>query len=447
VPPDLRWTRLGSSLRVVAEAGFFAVVYAAAAVVIGHHPPHIGPIEFGLMVGFGLIVGSFARDSPELGAFVLIAAVLGGGLVGWLASPDARALLGTDLGGAVASHGIGWLGAFAVLRGSLIQGAASATGLEQLLRWLLPLAAVLWAVTTILAPAGLWQSFATFALWGSLAMIVAGLTAIGLVRLREVHENLADNRVRQMWRWLVIGAAVAVVPLAIPFVALSGVPIGEIFAPITGPLLLVVGLLLLPLALLVELLLDVIRPVFVGSGADPGAPADPIELFTADQLGLQNVGPTLAGTLLAVALVTLVTAVLLIAIYSLARWALRRDPYAETGDGRVPDVVEHVIVVPVAEPARPRSAARRRRTTAHDAVTAYVSAIEELAAHPIWGRAAVETPAEHSLRLRIAEMPGSADFARLAADYQLARYAQRPISNREDRRALSRLDRLRRLLR
>jgi hypothetical protein len=445
--PDRRWARLAPALRVVAEAGFFSVLYAAAAVVVGDHQPFLGPIEFSLLVGLGAIVGAFARDSPEVGALGLIAAVLAGGLVGWLASPDARDLVTSNLIGAAGSHGIGWLGAFAVLRGSFIHGAASADGLEQLLRWLLPLVAFLWALAGILAPPVLWPPFAVYALWGSLAMIVAGLTAIGLVRLREVHGDLGEMRVRRMWRWLVIAAAIAVVPLSIPFVVLSGIPIGTIFAPISEPLLIVVGLLILPLALLVEALIYWLAPLSPGLRAVFDQLALAIQRLDRSDQPYEPGEPSLVALVIGVVLATLVIVVLAIAIYSLARWMLRRDPYAEIGAGRAPDDVEHAIVVPVPNPPRSRPAGRQRRVTAHDAVTAYVTAVETLAGHPPFARAAAETPAEHSLRVRKAEMPGSPEFSRLAADYQLARYGERQISPREDRRALSRLDRLRRLLR
>ncbi|MEP7158451.1 MAG: DUF4129 domain-containing protein [Chloroflexota bacterium] len=445
--PDRRWARLAPCLRVFAEAGFFSVLYAAAAVVVGNHQPFLGPIEFSLLVGLGAIVGAFARDSPEMAAFGLIGAVLAGGLVGWLASPEARDLVSSNLIGAAGSHGIGWLGAFAVLRGSFIHGAASADGLEQLLRLLLPLAAFLWALATVLAPVVLWPSFAVYALWGSLAMIVAGLMAIGLVRLREVQGDLGEIHVRRMWRWLVIAAAIAVVPLSIPFVVLSGIPIGTIFAPIAEPVLIVIGLLVLPLGLLVEALIFWLTPLSPGLGAIFDQLALAIQRLDRSDQPYEPGEPSVAATVIGIVLATLVIIVLVIAIYSLARWVLRRNPYAEIGGGRAPDVVEHAIVVPVPDPPRSRPAGRQRRVTAHDAVTAYVTAVEELAGHPVFARAVIETPAEHSLRLRRADMPGSSDFSRLAADYQLARYAERPITAREDRRALSRLDRLRRLLR
>ena len=443
---DRRWALAGSVLRVLAETGFFSVVYAAGAVVLGHHPPFLGPIEFTLLVGAGAVIGGFARESPEVGALVLIAAVLGGGALGWLASPDTRSLLPEGVLTALGSHLIGWIGAFAVLRGSLItESAASAEGLEQLLRWLLPLVAWLWGLATVLTLPVLWPSFAVYALWGSLTMIVAGLAAIGLVRLRHVHADVAETSVRRVWRWLVIAAAIGVVPLSLPFMVLAGVPLGMLFRPIAEPVLFVLGLLILPFALIVGALLNLFRPLFGPPGSLP--PDAPAEVIHQGEQALREVGPSLAGTVIGLFLAVIVIAVFAVAVYALARWMLRRDPYADAARRRLDDTIEHAIVVPSPAPARPRAAARHRRGAAHDAVGAYVSAVEVLSSHTGWARDPAETPAEHSLRVRAADMPGSPEFSRLAADYQLARYAERSITPRENRRALSRLDRFRRLLR
>lgn len=438
---------MGPVLRVLAEAGFFCVIYATAAVVLGHHPPFLGPIEFSLLVGAGAVIGRIARQNPEIGAFVLIAAVVGGGALGWLASPDARALVADQPIAALGNHGIGWLAAFVVLRGAFIHGATAGAGdVEQLLRWLLPFAAWLWALATVLAPPLLWPSFAVYALWGSLTMIVAGLAAIGIVRLGEVHAGLKETRVRRLWRWLVLAAAISVVPLAMPFIVLAGIPLGMVLAPIAEPLLFVIALLALPFALFVGWLLNLFPPILYG--VPPGYRKDvPAEVIHEGQRVLRDAGPAFAGTVIGLALATIVIVVLAVAIYALAHWMLRRDPYADSGGATAPDALEHAIVVPTPDPPRTRRSVRPRRSAAHDAVTAYVSAVDALADHPDWARAAYETPAQHALRVRVAEMPGATDLSRLAADYQLARYGERQISPTEDRRAISRLGRLRRLLR
>ena len=445
--PDRIWARLGPILRVVAEAGFFTVLYATLSVTLEGQRPLLGPIEITALVGLGALVGRFARPNPELGAIVLVAAVLGAGIACWLASPVARSLLPDHLGPAMITHGIGWLGAFAVLRGSVIRGeSGEALHLDQLLRALLPFVALLWAVATLFAPRDLWLSFAPFALWGSLAVIVAGLAGIGMVRLNALHAGPIEGRVRRTWRWLVVAAAVLVVPLSVPFVALAGLPVGVLFEPFVGPLLFVIGIIVIPAGWFIDALVTLLTPFASNLAQFLDELAQ--RFANVRRAPSEAVEPSLLTTLIGIAIATIVVTVLAYSAYALARWLLSRPEDEERVDDPVGGVIEHAIVVPEHEPARPRPGlVRRRRGAAHDAVTAYVTAVDELAAYPAYARLASETPAEHSLRLRAAGMPASVDLALLAADYQLARYAERRLTPREDRRALSRLDRLRRLLR
>ena len=432
-------------LRIVAEAGFFATLYATAAVLLEGSVPLIGPTEFILLVGLGALIGHFAEDRPELGAPALIIAVLGGGIACWLASPIARGLLPGHFGAAVVTHGIGWIGAFAVLRGSFIRGGTSdAHQLEQLLRGLLPFVAVLWAVTSLFVAKALWPLFAAYALWGTLALIVAGLAGIGLVRLRVLHAGVSETRVRRLWRWLVLAAAISVVPLSVPFAVLAGVPVDVLPQPLAGPVLFLIGLFAIPIGFLIDSLVTLLTPIASSLGKFLDELRD--RILGQQRPKLEPVEPSIVTTLIGLAIAAVVIAVLLSAMYALARWLLSRQEDPEPGKSPLEGIVEHAIVVPAPFPARPRPAARHRRGAAHDAVGAYVSAIDELAAHPSWSRDPAETPAEHSFRVREADMPGSPEFSRLAADYQLARYAERPITRREDRRALSRLDRFRRLI-
>ena len=423
---DRRWAFVGTGLRIAAEAGFFATLYAAAAVLLEGSVPLIGPTEFILLVALGAVVGHFGKDWPELGAPALIIAVLGGGIACWLASPIARSLLADHFGAAMITHGIGWIGAFAVLRGSVIRGGASgAYQLEALLRSLLP--------------------FVAYAMWGSLALIVAGLAGIGLVRLNLLHSQVREIRVRQLWRWLVLAAAISVVPLAVPFAILSGVPVDVLLQPLAGPAMLIIGLAIIPFAFLVDVLVALLTPVASSLAHFLDELRD--RLLSRQRAQLQPVEPSIVTTLIGLAIAAVVILTIAAAVYLLARWLLTREDDTEAAQPTTDGLVEHDIVVPSPVPPRPRAAARHRRGAAHDAVGAYVSAIDELAAHPDWARVASETPAQHSARVRAASMPGSPELSRLAADYQLARYAERPITPREDRRALSRLDRFRRLLR
>ena len=43
---DRRWALAGTALRIAAEAGFFATLYAAAAVLLEGSVPLLGPTEF-----------------------------------------------------------------------------------------------------------------------------------------------------------------------------------------------------------------------------------------------------------------------------------------------------------------------------------------------------------------------------------------------------------------
>lgn len=440
------WAFVASILRIVAEAGFFATVYAALSVLLEGEKPLLGPTEFILMVGLGSVIGYFSQNNPGLGAPILVIAVLGAGIASWLASPIARGLLENHFGGALITHGIGWIGAFAVLRGSFIRGSANdAYQLEGLLRSFLPFIAALWALTSIFVQRPLWPSFVAYALAGTLALIVAGLAAIGLVRLRVLHAGIREARVRQLWRWLVVAAAISVVPLSVPFAVLSGVPIDVLLSPLAGPAMFLLGLLVIPFGLMVDALVALFTPISATLAKFLDELRD--RVLNRRNPDLPPVEPTLVTTTLGLVMAGVVIGVIVIAMYLLAKWLLTRHDESDPEKRPMDGMVEHAIVMPLSDPPRPRNAARRRRGPAHDAVTAYVSAVDALAAHPDWARDAAETPAEHASRLREADMPGSAGFSRLAADYQLARYAEVRITPREDRRALFRLDRLRRALR
>ncbi|MEA2678028.1 MAG: hypothetical protein QOJ81_2169, partial [Chloroflexota bacterium] len=140
------WLLAGPALRVAAEAGFFTVLYAALSVTLEGREPVLGPLEFTLAVGLGALIGTFAERNPVLGAPALVIGVVGVGLACWLASPDARAVAGISVGYALVTHGIGWLGAFAVLRGSFIRARGDGSWqFEPLLQRLLPAIAVVWA--------------------------------------------------------------------------------------------------------------------------------------------------------------------------------------------------------------------------------------------------------------------------------------------------------------
>src|SRR5687767_15248860 len=108
-------------LRMVAEAAWITVVYAAVSVIVDKQPPILGPLELLVFVLAGLGIGWWGKRHPDAGPVVLIASVIVGSAAGWLASPETRDLL-PNLPAAFDGHLAGWLGGVAVLRGALIEG-------------------------------------------------------------------------------------------------------------------------------------------------------------------------------------------------------------------------------------------------------------------------------------------------------------------------------------
>jgi hypothetical protein len=130
-------------------------------------------------------------------------------------------------------------------------------------------------------------------------------------------------------------------------------------------------------------------------------------------------------------------------IWFASRGRMRRSDLAD------PAFEERAIVVPHPAPAEatPAPMARSRPPTgADDATGAYLAALDALAVDGRWPRQAHETPAAHLERVRAEGLDGPS-FGRLAAAYQLARYRARPLPNREQRRARSRLRALLEVLR
>ncbi len=115
----------------------------------------------------------------------------------------------------------------------------------------------------------------------------------------------------------------------------------------------------------------------------------------------------------------------------------------------LPDAFEErSIVVPPAADTAPRTRASRpaRRRRATDPVGVYLEALELLERDGRWGRRPHESPAAHAARSQQEGLAAPA-LGRLAAAYQLARYAGRRLPQAETRRAPSRLAALRRFLR
>jgi len=432
------------ALRVLAEAGWITVVYSAASVIVSHQPPVLGPVELSLFVAAGALAGWLGRPRSALGPLLLICAVLLGGVGGWLASAEARSLLDA-LPSAFNVHLAGWLAGVAVLRGALISpGQSAANEIERLTRSVPVALAVIWAYTSIVAIPTLWLPFAVGAMWGTVAFLSAAVVALGLARLNVLHADVTDQRQRRGWRWLVTAVGFGVVPIALPMAVLTGVPLAAMLNPIVGPLRFVGDLLTIPLSWIVWILSELFKPI-----AGPlGQFLDALQARFAGRPEPEQQEPALVGTLIGLALWVVALLAVLLVIFLIAQWLLKRKGVNEEALEAIPDT-ERAIVIPQRDP-KPRSNPfrHRRHGTPTDAVSAYLSALAELEAHPELSRLASETPADHAARLRseVVDPDAATDLARLAAGYQLARYADRRITPLENVRSVTRFQRIRRLL-
>ena len=432
--PTRRSGRLGdltmTALDALVEGAWLSVVYAGWEVALVRHPPVLGPLEFAVAAGAGIWL---ARRRPPPPRAAWLAILVGLSVAGWLASPEARALLlaGQPLE-ALAGHIGGFLLGAAVIRGGahrvpedddLVLGA--------LLRTVLPLLAIPWLIGAIMPAGPLRVQFVALAFTGTLLFVTLGFVALGMARLRLLGLSLSPGE-RSGRAWLTVTTAIplAIVVAALPLAFWLGLDPSALGGALVAPaslLLFVVALILGPLPIVLSALLSLLR----GLAGTP-ATAPPVASGGGSTL---PPGATVTNQTLFVALVVIV--VLAVIVLVIAEW-LRNT---RTGhEARVTTVLdERAIVMPDLHLPRPRAPRRRESGTPSDAVGAYLATLTLLEHDVELGRRPAETPAEHARRVAAegADTPGGR-LRHLAADYQLARYAGRSISPRETARALRR---------
>jgi hypothetical protein len=419
-------------LRLVAEGGWLSVAYAAITVVALRHVPALDPFELALFTGLGALVAVRTHSRPQLGSLVLVPVCAAAALAGLVAA-------GMDVSGVFA--------AVAVVRGAMMErDPDAASSLEGLLITGVPGVGAIWAATLVASQPGIADAFTATALWGTVLFIAAATIAIGLTRLDQIQQPVGDLPVRRAWQLLVVVIGLAIVPLAVPFAVASGIPVAALAAPFVRLAQLLLTLLAIPFVLVATVVLGVLGALLPQGSSLPVVP--PI------QPGPSPAGPQdlaqqpLAGTLIAIAVIVVAALGIVAGLLLFARWLVEQPDLG--GPERVDATldVERAIVHPeiVRPPEQARPGRRWRVGRPRDAVTAYLAALAELASVADLARVPAETPAGHAARLRSAAASVAAEMGRLAADYQLARYAERPISTRESRRALSRFERVRRLL-
>jgi hypothetical protein len=345
--------------------------------------------------------------------------------------------------GSVALHPL--LG-LAVLRGAA-QGdpSARAETVERLVvrsPWLLVGG---WVLGLLVAGEGR-SAFMTVAAEATFVFVVAGSLALGTSRLAalppETRDQLRGNGAWLAMIGLVVGLAVLI---ALPAAALLGGPIGTLAAGLvavgTTVVLGLAGAVMALVVLVVDLVATLLRGFIDRSQVStittpPPEPPPDAPLIP----GGTEAGDPIVQTIIAIAIIA---GMVLLGWYLARRWqGASRRTLAPRG------VEEHrrfeLSLRPTVGP--PRLPRRIRSWFAPDAAGAYPRLLRDWSRDPDRRRDPAETPAAHAARLR---RTGHGDPALdlLAADHQLMRFGGRRLTDAEQRRAVARWRRLRRLAR
>ncbi|MDH4335327.1 MAG: DUF4129 domain-containing protein [Chloroflexota bacterium] len=431
--------------QVLAEGGWLAVVYAAAQALAGG-TPHVGPLEFALLVTAGMLWGRRRRWTGTVAEAVgLPLLAVAGGAAAWFLDPEARGLLiDGHLTAALSTHAAGWIGAVAVWRGETHRSAEDDdVQAAQLLRWAVPGLAAPWLIGHMVTAGSAESAFTAAAFMGTLIFVGSAFTAVGLARLEAVRAATgSDWQANRSWLLLVLGVAVGLTLIGIPAAAFMGVPAKALLTVLIGPLRAILLALLLvstPLIVVIAALTELLRPflpenITLPTFALPNLAVDPSEVVSD------------APTWIFYGVVALLAAIELIflAVVLYLRWQERRRDRFSLADA----FEERSIVIPPPEPVSPLQPVpgAHRRPATSDPAGAYLAALDALERDGRWARASSESPAIHAARARDEGLSGSA-LPRLAAAYQLVRYAGASLTAGERRRGPSRLARLRKTLR
>lgn len=426
-------------LALVAEGAWLAVVYVALETTIDGQPPLLGTLELALAAGLaaiGVRRGWLRPDDNPLTFFVLLIAI---GAVGWLWDATPRALLlEGNLAEAIGYHPGGWLMLVAAMRGVGRGAEIDDRALTRLVLVGIPALAFPWALGQV-AAGDLRPVFTEEAFVASLTFVSAGFMAAGLARLREIgRETGVDWRTNRSWLATVLAVLAVVLAVGIPAASLLGLPVEAVARGMLGPLLTLLGYAFVALAIAFAVLTVALHELLLRIGFSLPPPMTPTELdrlpdlpeYTFDQL---------RGPLLTVAIFWIAIAILAVVV-SITWVRRRRRGRARTGEEersfRIPDA-SFRLPMPRLRPPRRTALARP-----HDAVTAYLGALDDIAARDTTrARAEHETPRAHARRLALGP-----ELDALQADYALARYGGRVLTTGEHRRALGRWRRLRRRL-
>lgn len=427
-------------LAILAEGAFLAVIYVAVEVVVEGRPPLLGTFELATAAGIAALAARRKWADPDASAmrFLGVLAILG--VAGWLWSAEARALLlGGELVDAITVHPGGWLTVVAGMRGVGRALEVDDRAVTRLVLVGVPALAIPWSLGQ-LASGELRQAFTDQAFVASITFVAAGFMAAGLARLQEIgRETGVDWRGDRSWMSTVAGVLVVVLGVGIPASMLLGLPGDTVLRGVLGPILTLVGYAFAAVAAVAALIAFVLAQALRRIGFEMPAPMTPAEMARIQEIPTDTI-EQLRGGLTALMVGWVILAIVIIVLVRV--WVRRRKRFpsprsAEERSFQLPDRGWRLAM------PRPPRRTRSDPMQVRDGVTAYLAALGELAARdPARGRAAHETPRAHARR--VAE---GRELAGLQADYSLARYGGRPLTEAEHRRAIGRWQRLRERLR
>ncbi len=421
-------------LAILAEGAWLAVVYVAVQTAIAGRPPLLGPLELAAAAGAAAVAVRRGWLKPDDRPLTFFAVVIGIGIIGWLWDSEARSLvLSGDPGAAIGIHPGGWLLLVAAMRGVGRGHDIDDRALTRLVLVGVPSLALPWILGQ-LATDDLRGVFVEHAFVASLTFVAAGFMAAGLARLQEIgRETGVDWRTNRSWLGTVLGVLAIVLAIGVPGAYLLGLPVDTVVRGLIGPLVGIIGYAFLALAFVAAILSTALYEALTRLGIALPAPMTPQELARLPEIREYTI-EELSGPLMTVAI--LWAAVALLAVILIRTWIRRRaGGRQQRGDE------ERSFSIPQRSfrLSRPRIAAPgpRRSGRPTDAVSAYLAALHELDRHePARGRRNTESPHAHAARVEIQEIGG------LQADYALARYGHRTLTDPEHRRALARWRRL-----
>jgi hypothetical protein len=418
---------------IAAEGAWITVVYVAVETVVDARQPLLGTFELSVPAAIAALATARRWLDPDEDPLTFLAIVVAVGAVGWLWDADARsALLDGDLVRAIGIHPGGWLALVALMRGVGRGSAIDDRAQTRLVMFGVPALAVPWLLGQAVSPE-LRTAFLREAFVASIAFLSAGFMAAGLARLQEIgRETGIDWRRDRSWLGMVVGVLLVVCAAGIPAAYLLGIPIEVIGRGLLGPIAGLLGYLIYGVAVVLGLLAQGVYTILSQLGVRLPPPVSPeipgggsLETYTFEQLRGPLLGVGLFwGLILLAALVVGIT------------WLRRRSRPRVRRDDEERSIRFPQGSLRIPRPPRP---VRSRRSIPTDAVGAYLAVLDLLDGGTD-ARAASETPRAHAHRTHRAV---GGEITMLQADYALARYGHRRLTDAEGRRALGRWRRLR----